>query len=180
MRAPITFLVCLLLGPSLAHGEPQGDHASKPDREVQMLGYNVGTWEGHGETKGGPFGPAGKLSSKQTCGWFSGGFQVVCRGEETGPTGKRGFLNILAYDEKQKAYTQYGISSLGDIEYDRGGSLVGNKLTYIIEQDEGGTHLKVRYTELRLSQSLYTYEAEASLGGRPWKVIAQGEITKVK
>lgn len=180
MKAALTPVVLLLLGPSLAHGQPQVDHTPKPDREVQMLGYNVGTWQGQGETKGGPFGPAGKLSSKQTCSWFSGGFQVVCRGEETGPTGTRGFLNILAYDKKEKTYTQYSISSLGDIEYDRGGSLVGNKMTYIIDQDVGGDPVKVRYTEVHLSPVLYTYEAEASVGGRPWEVVAQGKITKVK
>jgi hypothetical protein len=59
----------------------------------------------------GPFRPAGKLSSTTTCEWFAGGFQLVCRGEERGPTGKRTFLNIRAYDEAAKAYTEYGISS---------------------------------------------------------------------
>ena len=68
--------------------------------EVQRLAYYLGTWRGEGETKSGPFGPAGKLSSTITCDWFAGGFHLVCRGEEKGPTGKRTFLNILAYDEK--------------------------------------------------------------------------------
>lgn len=61
----------------------------KPGPEVQRLGYYLGSWRGEGETKGGPFGPAGKLSSTTTCEWFAGGFQLVCRGEERGPTGKR-------------------------------------------------------------------------------------------
>jgi hypothetical protein len=61
----------------------------KPAPEIQKLGCYVGSWEGHGETKAGPFGPAGKLSSEQTCEWFKGDFQVVCRGEEHGPTGTR-------------------------------------------------------------------------------------------
>jgi hypothetical protein len=61
----------------------------KPAPEIQKLGCYVGSGEGHGETKAGPFGPAGKLSSEQTCEWFKGDFQVVCRGEEHGPTGTR-------------------------------------------------------------------------------------------
>src|SRR5215831_731178 len=71
----------------------------KPGREVQKLAYYLGTWRGEGETKAGPFGPAGKLSSTTTCEWFAGGFHLVCRGEESGPTGKRTFLKIRAYDE---------------------------------------------------------------------------------
>ena len=97
--------------------------------EVQRLGYYLGTWRGEGETKGGPFGPAGKLSSTTTCEWFAGGFQLVCRGEERGSTGKRTFLNVRAYDETAEAYTEYGISSFGESEYDTGGSIVGNKKT---------------------------------------------------
>lgn len=93
----------------------------KPGPEVEKLSYYVGTWKGEGETKGGPFGPAGKLSSSISCEKFAGSFQVVCRGEERGPTGKRTFLNILAYDEKAKAYTEYGISSFGESEYSTGG-----------------------------------------------------------
>lgn len=84
----------------------------KPGPEIQRLAYYLGTWNGQGETKGGPFGAAGKLSSTMTCDWFAGGFHLVCRGEERGPTGKRTFLNILAYDEKAKAYTEYGSAAL--------------------------------------------------------------------
>jgi hypothetical protein len=109
----------------------------KPGPEVQRLAYYLGTWRGEGETKGGPFGPAGKLSSSVTCDWFAGGFHLVCRGEERGPTGKRTFLNILAYDEKAKAYTEYGISSFGESEYSTGGSIVGNKRTFVKDLDSG-------------------------------------------
>ena len=150
--------------------------------EVQRLAYYLGNWRGEGETKGGPFGPAGKLSSTITCDWFAGGFHLVCRGEEKGPTGKRTFLNILAYDEKAKAYTEYGISSLGESEYSTGGSIVGNKRTFVKDLDSGveGKPIKLRYTEVQVSPTLYTYQAEASKDGGPWTVIAEGKITKVK
>jgi Protein of unknown function (DUF1579) len=157
-------------------------HQPKPGPEVQRLAYYLGSWRGEGETKGGPFGPAGKLSSNMTCEWFAGGFHLVCRGEERGPTGKRTFLNILAYDEKAKAYTEYGISSLGDIEYSTGGSIVGNKRTFVKDLDSGveGNPIKLRYTEVQVSPTLYTYQAEASKDGGPWTVIAEGKITKVR
>src|SRR4051794_24443421 len=107
MKSPFGVTALLLFAPSLAGAQPQTDAAPKPGREVRELGYYVGSWEGHGETKGGSLGPAGKLSSKMTCGYFAGGYQVVCKGEETGPSGTRAFLNILAYDETAKAYTEY-------------------------------------------------------------------------
>jgi len=146
------------------------------------LAYYVGNWKGEGETKGGPFGLAGKLSSTITCDWFAGGFHLECRGEETGPTGKRTFLNILTYDEKAKAYTEYGISSLGESEYSTGGSIVGNKRTFVKDLDTGveGKPTKLRYIEVQVSPTLYTYQAEASIDGGPWTVIAEGKITKVR
>ena len=154
----------------------------KPGPEVQRLAYYLGTWRGEGETKDGPFGPAGKLSSTVTCDWFAGGFYLVCRGEERGPTGKRTFLNILAYDEKAKAYTEYGISSFGESEYSTGGSIVGNKRTFVkdLDSDVEGKLTKLRYTEVQVSPTFYTYQAEASKDGGPWTVIAEGKVTKVR
>lgn len=178
MRTCATAL--LLLFPSLALAAPDKDRAAKPGPEVQKLGYYVGTWEGHGETKGGPFGAPGKLSSRMICNWFAGGYQVVCRGHEIGPTGRREFLNILSYDEESKGYTEYSISSRGESEYDRNGSLVGGKLTFLVDQNIGGKLAKFRYSEDHLSSALMTYRAEASVDGAPWSEIASGEIRKTR
>jgi hypothetical protein len=165
----------LLAAPSLAVAQ---SHSPSRSAQVEKLGYYIGTWEGHGETKAGPFGAAGKLSSKMTCSWFSGGFQVVCRGEETGPSGKRAFLNILAYDGTAKAYTEYSVSSFGETEYDKGGSLSGGKLTFVIHQGAGGKAATVRYTEDHLSPVLMTYTAEVSIGGAAPTVLATGKIRR--
>src|SRR5262245_9689330 len=168
---------------SVAHaasGQVAAAQLPKPGPEVQKLGYYLGSWRGEGETKGGPFGPAGKLSSTSTCEWFAGGFQLVCRGEERGPTGTRAFLNIRAYDEAAKAYTEHSISSFGESEYNTGGSIVGNKKTFIMNSEMDGKPLKLRYTEVQVSPTLFTYQAEASVDGGPWTSIAEGKVTKVK
>ena len=168
------FVVHAASGPAEAADQP------KPGPEVQKLGYYLGSWRGEGETKGGPFGPAGKLSSKTTCEWFAGGFQLVCRGEETGPTGTRAFLNIRAYDEAAKAYIEYGISSFGESEYDTGGSIVGNKRTFLLNSQVDGKPAKFRYTEVQVSSTFYTYQAEVSVDGAPFAMVAEGKVTKVK
>lgn len=180
MKNALTAAFFILLTPCLAFAEAQTGQSPKASPEIQKLGYYVGTWNGHGETKGGPFGAAGKLSSKQTCKWFTGGFQVICQGEEAGPTGTRGFLNILSYDPKSKHYAEYAVSSLGDIEYDQGGTLDGNRLVFLIKQSDGGKSVEIRYTETHVTPGLYSYRAEVAQTGAPWVSIAEGSITKVR
>lgn len=176
----LTLGAFLLIVAHAASGHAATAQQPKPGPEVRKLGYYLGTWRGEGETKGGPFGPAGKLSSTTTCEWFTGGFQLVCRGEERGPTGKRTFLNIRAYDETAKAYVEYGISSFGESEYDTGGSIVGNKRTFVLNSEVGGKPARLRYTEVQVSPTFYTYQAEISVDGGSWTTIAEGKVTKVK
>src|SRR5262245_8043743 len=169
----------LLILAGTASGDAAAAEQPKPGPEVQKLGYYLGNWRGEGETKGGPFGSPGKLSSTTTCEWFTGGFQLVCRGEETGPTGTRKFLNVRAYDETAKAYTEYGISSFGEAEYNTGGSIVGNKRTFVMNIEADGKPVKLRYTEVQVSPTLFTYQAEASVDGGSWTVMAEGRVTNV-
>ncbi len=170
----------LFMAPTLALAQPHSDPSPKPGPEVLKLGYYVGNWMGHGETKAGPFGKAGELSSHMSCKWFAGGFQVVCEGQEIGPTGKRGFLNILSYDDEAKAYAEYSISSMGESEYDQGGTLTGNTLTFLVHADAAGKPSTFRYTEVHVSPERLTYKAEMSAGNGSWSELAQGEIRKVK
>ena len=172
------FMVLAAQAP-VAFGEGPTPAQPKPGPEISKLAYYLGSWRGEGEAKAGPFGPGGKLSSKTTCEWFDGGFHLVCRGEEQGPTGKRTFLNIRTYDEKTQAYTEYGISSLGETEYNTGGTLVGNTKTFAFEMNIEGKPTQLRYVEVQVSPALYTYEAAASTDGGPWTVIAEGKVTKV-
>jgi len=175
MRSPLVAVVLLLAVPAWAETAP------KPAPGLAALGYYVGAWKGHGETKAGPLGKAGRLSSEQTCEWFTGKLQVVCRGEEHGPTGTRAFMAIKSYDGQARTYTEYSISNRGESEYDRGGALSGNTMAWLLEQDAGGgKRARYRYTEVRVSPVLYTYKAELSLDGGPWTVLASGEIKKVR
>jgi Protein of unknown function (DUF1579) len=172
-------LVWIAAQAPVAFGQGPTPAQPKPGPETQKLAYYLGSWRGEGEAQAGPFGPGGKLSSTTTCEWFDGGFHLVCRGEEQGPTGKRTFLNIRTYDEKTQAYTEYGISNLGETEYDTGGTIVGNKKTFAFEMNIDGKPTKLRYVEVQVSPTFYTYEATASTDGGPWTVIAEGKVRKV-
>src|SRR5215471_17173490 len=153
-RLIIVCICSLALSISSFAQAPTASPIATTPPEVQRLAYYLGTWRGEGETKRGPFGPAGK----------------------------RTFLNILAYDEKANAYTEYGISSLGESEYSTGGSIVGNKRTFVkdLDSDVKGKLIKLRYTEVQVSPTIYTYQAEASKDGGPWTVIADGKVAKIR
>lgn len=176
----LTLKSCLWIAAVAAFGSAARAQPPAPGPEIQKLGYYVGTWKGEGEAKGGPFGPAGKLSSTTTCEWFAGGFQVVCRGEESGPTGKQTFLGIRAYDAAAKAYTEYGITSSGETVYTTGGTLVDNRRTFVVNTESEGKPLTLRYTEVQLSPTLFTFQTEVAIDNGAWTTMAEGRVTKVE
>ena len=59
---------------------------------------------------------------------------------------------------------------------------VRNKRTFVKDLDSGveGKPTKLRYIEVQVSPTAYTYQAEASIDGGPWTVIAEGKVTKVR
>ena len=179
MKKLLIIVFIALAVPCLAFGQAQTVQPPKPGPEVQKLAYYVGTWKTEGEIKAGPFGPAGKLSSTDTCEWFAGGFHIVCRGEGIGPSGKRTGLDILAYDAEAKAYTYCGISSFVENEGAKG-SLTGNTWTWLWDGKAAGKAAKYRYTEVQVSPTSYTFKVEYSVAGGPWTVVEEGKATKVK
>jgi hypothetical protein len=172
-------MLLALAVPCLAFGQAQAAPPPKPGPEVQKLGYYLGTWNIEADVKAGPFGPAGKISSTSTCEWFAGGFQLVCRAEGTGPTGKSTELEIFAYDAGAKAYTYYGITSSGGSDSAKG-SFTGNTLTWLWNGKAEGKPAKFRYTEVEVSPTSHTIKVDYSVADGPWKVIEEGKATKVK
>jgi len=150
-----------------------------PGPEVQKLGYFLGTWKSEGESKASPFGPAGKFSGIETCEWFAGGFQLVCRAEGTMPGGKRTSLAILTYDGAAKAYTSYSISSQGESMSVKG-SLAGKTWTWLWDGQVEGKAVKFRGTMVEVSPNAYTFKGEIATGGGPFAVTEEGKATKVK
>jgi hypothetical protein len=171
----VVVVVLAFAAPCLA----QMAQAPKPGPEVQKLAYYTGTWKTEGDAKASPFGPAGKFSGTDTCEWFAGGFQLVCRGEGTGPAGKTTSLDILAYDKEAKAYAYFGINSRGENESAKG-SLAGNTWTWLWEGTEAGKPSRLRYTEVQVSPTSYTFKGEISVADGPWTVIEEGKASKVK
>src|SRR5262245_25292728 len=110
-------------------GAQQPQAPPKPGPEQQLLGFFVGKWKTETEMKPSPFGPGGKTTGNDTCEWFTGGFQVVCRGTGTGSAGKMSSLAVMAYSAGDKAYTNYFIDNSGISNLSKGNKS-GNTWTF--------------------------------------------------
>jgi hypothetical protein len=152
--------------------------APKPGAEQKALGYFVGKWTSEGELKAGPLGSGGKMTGTDNCEWFTGGFQVVCRGEGQGPMGTMTSLGVMAYSGPDKAYTYYGIDNLGSSELAKGRKS-GATWTYTSTSSVSGQTFQSRYTIVEMPPASYTFKWESSPDGTKWSTLAEGKATKV-
>ncbi|HET7216425.1 MAG TPA: DUF1579 family protein [Vicinamibacterales bacterium] len=166
-------LVVLAFG-GLVLAQPQ---APKPGPEHKALGYFVGKWTSEGEMKAGPLGPGGKVTSNDSCEWFKGSFQVVCRGEGTGPMGPMTSLGVMAYSAPDKAYTYYGIDNMGTSELSHG-QKKGTTWIFTATSYMEGKQFESRYTIVETSPSSYTFKWEMSTDKKTWAVALEGKATK--
>lgn len=155
----------------------QAPAAPKPGPEHKAMAFMVGKWTSEGEMKPGPFGPGGKTTAADTCEWFAGGFSVVCRGEAKTPMGPMTTLGVLAYNAADKAYTFYGIDSMGMSELSKG-QKSGNTWTFNATSNFGGQTFQSRYTVVETSPSSYTFKWESSPDGSKWSILMEGKATK--
>ena len=107
MRRRFAFPACLGLSVVALQlvGTAQAPQPPKPGPEHKRLEYFVGKWTSEGEMKASPMGPAGKMSSTDTCEWFEGRFAVICRSDGKSPMGPMKSVGILSYSPEDKVYT---------------------------------------------------------------------------
>ena len=141
------------------------------------MSYFVGAWSTECEMKPGPFGPGGKMSSEDTCEWFSGGFQVVCRGEGKTPSGPMKVLGVLAYSPADKAYTYYGIDNMGMSELSKG-EKAGKTWTFSSKSQMEGQSFHSRYTMTETSPTSYTFKWEILGDGGQWLTVMESKNRK--
>ena len=153
--------------------------APKPGAEHKRIAYFAGQWSYQGEVKASPLGPAGKVSSTESCEWFAGGFALVCRTKGTTPRGAGTGHSITSYDPMRKLYTFYAINSLGDNIFARG-RVDGKVWTWTDEMTVDGKAMKIRATVTEDTATAYTFKLEVSVDGGAMSVIEEGKATKAK
>jgi hypothetical protein len=149
----------------------------KPGPEYQALGFFAGTWRFEGEQKEGPMGPAGKITSTDTCEWLEGGFALLCRSEGMNPMGPTSAIAISSYDMAQKAYTYYGVEA-GMPPFMATGQRDGKVWRYRTESQMGDTTVWTRVTIAETSATSYSFEVESSTDGKTWTRVVEGTATK--
>jgi hypothetical protein len=155
--------------------------APKPGPEHKKLEYYTGKWTSESEVKANPFMPPGKYTSKDDCGWFQGGFAVVCHSEGGGPMGPMKSVGIMGYSSEDKTYTYYGIDSGGMVPTSVSkGSAQGDTWVYTDESKMGGKLVKSRYTIKQLNPASYTFKWEMQGEGGAWSALMEGKSTKAQ
>lgn len=156
--------------------EPPAE-APKPGPEHKALNYFAGKWTSASEMKPGPFGPGGKTTSQDTCEWFTGNFQLVCRSQGKGSMGPTSSMGVLTYSASDKAYTYYGIDSMGMSELSKG-TKSGGTWTFTSKSHLGGQTFNSRYTIVETSPTAYTFKWDTSEDGTKWSTVMEGKTTK--
>ena len=149
----------------------------KPGPEHEALGFFAGKWTFEGEAKESPMGPAGKISSTESCEWFEGGFALICRSEGQNPMGPAKALGIMSYDAERQAYTYYGLDSTMP-PFTATGEREGKVWRYHTESKMGETTVRTRVTITETSPTSYSFEMETSTDGTTWTPVMEGKSTK--
>lgn len=176
MRVTASIAVVLALASSGVAAQPP---KPTPGPEHKRLAIFAGQWNFEGEAKESPLGPAGKFTGTETCEWFAGGFQLVCRSKGTGPKGPATGMSVMSYDPGRKAYTYYALSSLGDNIFVHG-QVQGKVWTWSDESTIEGKTVKFVATITEETPTSNSFRLEVSVDGGPLTVIETGKSTKAK
>jgi hypothetical protein len=171
--------VALVLTSGITVVAQQPASTPQPSPEHKKLAAFLGTWKDEAEMKPGPFGPGGKMSLTETCGWFAGGFSIVCHTDTTGFMGDLKTLSILSYDPEEKVYRFYEFNSVGWSSAAKG-SVDGSTWTFDGESKTGGRLIKSRSTIRLASPDSAVMKSEVSVDGSPWNLVMELKGSRVE
>jgi Protein of unknown function (DUF1579) len=146
----------------------------QPGPEHQRLEFFVGRWQVEAEDESG-----GKFKALNTCEWFEGHFQVICRSDVTSPDGSSKELEVLTYDAGSAAYTSYNIGSFGQSAFATG-KLEGKTWQWRGEPPTKGKKTRLDFSWTETSADSYTFKVLVSVEGGPPKTVIQGKATRMK
>ena len=166
MKSLLVIVVLVLAAPCLASGQPQTAPPPKPGPEVLRLGYFVGTWKTESETV--------------TWEWFTGGFSLIGRVEDSGPGGKSNELRIMTYDPDAHDYTHYRVTSTGPGGALMRGTVTGNTWLWQWDGTTSGKSAKYRFSIVEVTPTSFTAKLEVSMADGPWTVAFETKGVKIK
>jgi len=177
-RSALVLMVLLAFSPIVLAQEPAGP--PQPGPEDKRLGYYVGKWRSEADMKPTAFGPGGKVTGKQSCEWFAGGFHVVCHADfSVGAMGEEKALIIFSYNREQKAYVWYRISNWGETGSAKG-AVQGDTWTWHSESKIKGkvVHWRGTYKEIPPDTAMMQFEMQGDDG--KWNAMMEEKLSRVK
>ncbi len=177
-RSILVVAVLLAFSPMVLAQEPAGP--PQPGPEEKRLGYYVGKWRSEADMKPSAFGAGGKVTGKQSCEWFAGGFHVVCHADFSGAgMGEEKVLIIFSYSREQKAYVWYRITNWGETGSAKG-TVQGDTWTWHSESKIKGKVVPLRgtYKEIPPDTAMMQFEMQGDDG--KWNALMEEKISRVK
>ncbi len=172
-RTPSFALALLLITAAAAYAQKP----PAPSPELKKLGVFVGSWTGRGKMETTPFSPGGVAQSTMTCGWYHGGYHLVCDAEDSGPVGKNFGHSIYGYDTEKKQYFTYGIESSG-FAGPGGARVDGSTWVFDAKTTMTGRPLWYRTAVKISSPTEFSWKSEYSEDGKTWKLLGEGAMAK--
>jgi hypothetical protein len=139
----------------------------------------VGKWTSEAEVKPGPYGPGGKMTSAESCEWYTGGFAVVCHSDVKSPMGDEKGLSIMSYDTGEKRYVYFETNTSGENVVAKG-TVAGHTWTWTGESRMGGKVYRNRFTMTEMPPGGASYKFEMAEGNGPWAEVMHGKQARVK
>ena len=122
----------------------------------QKLAFFEGEWTVEGS----------EASYRERCTWLEGRLFLVCKAEETTPSGVASSMSVFGYSSEEQAYTYYGFGSSGSVRTLRGW-LEGDKWVFTGTRDRGALATRWQIA-IRPTQRGFHFRQEKSVNGATW------------
>jgi len=160
-----------------AAASAQAPQMPAPGAAQKNLAYFEGTWKVEGTMQASPFGPAGTITSTETCRMFEGGWHLVCDSQGTGPMGPMKAQTFMTYDRAAKQYRYFSVSNMPEAEMATGDRQNGT-WQWMTDVTLEGKKIQSRFIMNEQSPSSYTMKWETSTDGKTWQPVFEGKGTK--
>lgn len=172
--AVVTLAVFFFAAAAAAQNPPQ---PPKPGPEQKRLDYFAGKWTSELEMKPSPFGPGGKMTTKDHTEWLPGGFFLVTHSTWAGVMGEGTELAVMGYSADEKVYTYDAFNSMGEADHSKG-TVNGDTWTWTNTTKMGDKKISGRFIIKELSPASYSFKFEMAPEGGEWATVMEGKATK--
>ena len=156
------------------------DQPAKPGPDQKRLEVFLGKWTNQGEANASPYGPAGRITARETFEWLPGGFFMIHRADGRQGTIESKWIEIIGYDARKKIYTTHTFDNFGNSVLWQG-TWREKTLTWTADSFVAGRSLKERCPINVDSPDKLVVKCKYSTdGGATWQMNVATTLTRAK